>query len=79
MKDTILNWVAVKSTRISRVAHDAGEHTLYVQFTRGAVYAYAPVTREDYTALISADSVGRALAELCADTSVEYTDVTGEV
>lgn len=49
----------VKSSVIREVGYDAKNRVLEVEFHSGRIYHYLDVTRRDYDAMLSADSVGK--------------------
>lgn len=52
----------VKSSNLSSVGYDEETKTLEIEFYDGAVWQYAPVTREGYTDFINAPSLGSYFA-----------------
>ena len=62
-EEKMLQWFYVISSRISRVAYDDLTQTLHVQFKRGRIYKYSPVSRETFMALYNAPSVGAYFGE----------------
>lgn len=51
---------SVDSSVIKHFAYLVTDGSLYVRFASGAEYCYFDVSAEDMTALLSADSVGKA-------------------
>lgn len=49
----------VKSSVIREVGYDAKQRVLEVEFHSGRIYHYLDVTRRDYDAMRSSDSVGK--------------------
>jgi hypothetical protein len=48
----------VNSSNVASVGYDPQTMTLEVEFLDGAVYQYCDVPEDEYTGLLSADSVG---------------------
>lgn len=53
--------VSVSSSNVVSVGHDPATNQLEVEFANGSVYLYEGVTAAEYTALITAPSVGKHL------------------
>ena len=69
-----MDWVSVKSSRISRMRYDEG--VLTVQFVRGRVYQYSPVSPDIYNSIANAASVGSALqTEVLDNTDVNVREI----
>jgi hypothetical protein len=54
----------VKSSTIDSLHYDSGDKNLMVTFNHGVTYTYFNVTMEDYLALITSDSIGKALNQI---------------
>jgi len=48
----------VVSSQIKKVAYDEEKNELFVTFNTGSKYKYSNVSRSDFDALISAESIG---------------------
>lgn len=53
----------VKSSQIKNVGFDEKSFTLEIEFNRGGIYQYSPITRDGYTQLLKAESVGKHFNE----------------
>lgn len=53
-----MNLKPVVSSNITHIGYDPATKELGVKFKSGKLYKYHPVTLEDYTELINADSIG---------------------
>lgn len=49
----------VESSNLASVGYDAKNHILEIEFNHGRIYQYFDVPKEEYDALMSADSHGR--------------------
>jgi hypothetical protein len=49
----------VTSSQIKEVGYDKETLTLEVEFIKGGIYTYQPVTKEAYKMMMSADSIGK--------------------
>ncbi len=49
----------VSSSTIDRIGYDVKNQLLYVSFLSGTIYKYSDVSRQRYSKLKSAESVGR--------------------
>ena len=72
------NWVNVVSSRIARVRYDEASRCMDVQFKRGRIYRYSPVSFTEFTELLLADSIGTALSNLVDNPNVDYLPVDTE-
>ena len=54
-----MTWFAINSSEISYVAYDHEARSLWVTFHEGGIYRYIDVSRETFTALMSASSKGK--------------------
>ena len=52
----------VQSSNIISIGHD-GKNTLEIEFKRGGIYQYSPVSTEGYVQLQQAESVGKYFHE----------------
>ena len=50
--------VPLNSTLLAKVAYEAGQSTLQLEFCNGAIYRYLAVPADIYHGLLSADSKG---------------------
>lgn len=55
---TRVNMVSVKSSQIKEVGY-MEPNTLFIKFNNDKVYSYVPVTQIAFTALVTAESVGK--------------------
>ena len=65
----------VTSSNIAQVGHSEETSTLRVAFNNGGIYEYAGVPRSIYTALIEAESVGKAFNELVKRAHYPFTKI----
>ncbi len=49
----------VTSSNIKSIGYDPSRKLLEIEFTKGSIYQYHPVTESAYNELISAESVGK--------------------
>lgn len=54
----------VKSSTIDSLYYVSSDKNLMVTFNHGVTYTYFNVTMEDYLALITSDSIGKALNQI---------------
>ncbi|NKF21536.1 KTSC domain-containing protein [Solimonas marina] len=54
----------VTSSNLKSVGYDASAKVLEVEFTNGSVYQYDGVPSETYSALLGAESIGKAFGTL---------------
>jgi hypothetical protein len=54
----------VKSSTIDSLHYESDDKNLMVTFKHGVTYTYLNVTIEDYLALITSDSIGKALNQI---------------
>jgi hypothetical protein len=57
-----MEMISVQSSQIAQIGHD-GQSTCRVLFRRGGLYEYPTVTRSEFEAFRSADSIGRHFAQ----------------
>lgn len=53
-----MNRAPVKSSNIKSVGYDPARRLLEVEFSSGGVYQYEDVSKEEFNALMHADSIG---------------------
>ena len=72
-------WVPVMSSRVSRFKYDSDTRVLTVQYKRGHVYLYSPVTPAFVSRLAGSESIGIAIGELICDPTVtsQFVGVAG--
>lgn len=58
-----MRWTEVQSSNVRRVAHDAAEDVLLVEFSSGGTYQYQGVPEDVFKTLLESESVGRFLSE----------------
>ena len=64
------------SSTINKIDFDPNTETMMVTFNTGMEYVYSPVSQQIYGAVVSADSVGKALNTLVKDNdSISYVKV----
>lgn len=49
----------IQSTQIKSVGYDEKTSTLEIEFHRGKIYQYHPITKEGYEAMMKAESPGK--------------------
>ena len=49
----------IQSTQIKSVGYDEKTSTLEIEFHRGNIYQYNPITKEGYEAMMKAESPGK--------------------
>lgn len=54
----------VKSSTIDSLHYSTEDNILMIDFKHGITYSYLNVTVEDYLALISSESIGKALNQI---------------
>ena len=54
----------VKSSTIDSLHYDSNDSNLMVTYKHGVTYTYFNVTMEDYLALITSDSIGKAMNQI---------------
>lgn len=64
--------IPVQSSMICAVGYDAKTRELEVVFNNGSVYRYQDVEKEDYEALLRAESKGRFMNERIVGVYNEY-------
>lgn len=67
--------IPVESKAIRAIGHDAGDQTLFVEFSSGRTYSYARVPREVYEWFLRAPGKGGIFNRLIRD-KYEETEVT---
>mgnify|MGYP001616138806 CR=1 FL=1 len=70
-----MQWITVDSSRISRLRYSAKTGVLQVQFKRGRVYEYAPVSPDTFNRIVSAPSVGTALRRDVIDMEIGVREI----
>lgn len=53
----------VNSSNITAIGHDPETDTLHLQFSSGKTYAYSHIERDQYEALMGAESIGSHFAK----------------
>lgn len=59
MSENNVEMVAVSSSNIAAIGHNAEQARLHVQFNSGATWVYLGVERETYEQMLKAESVGK--------------------
>jgi hypothetical protein len=49
----------ISSTQIKSVGYDLETRTLEIEFHRGSIYQYTPITQEAYESMMKAESPGK--------------------
>ena len=70
---------SVASSNVAEIGFDDDTATMEVQFRSGGVYHYSPIGREEYEAIRTAESVGRAVNVLKGNPAVVAVRVEQEV